>query len=62
MPPGLSAFDFIGTLSNGHKFVGEICHQKHVAVVMPGMYSNSENFTNNLGCWGVYFSSNNDKN
>ncbi|MFC6208251.1 hypothetical protein [Levilactobacillus tongjiangensis] len=45
----------IGTLSNGHRIMGNSYHPSKYLEVMPGMHSNSENFTNNSGHWVAYY-------
>ena len=49
----------VGTLSNGHRMMGSLKHPSKYFEVIPGMHSNSEDFTNNSGHWVAYYISGN---
>ncbi|WP_407887813.1 hypothetical protein [Levilactobacillus sp. N40-8-2] len=52
----------VGTLSNGHRMMGQTQHPSKYLEVIPGMHSNSESFTNNSGHWVAYYISGNGLN
>ncbi|WP_367294951.1 hypothetical protein [Levilactobacillus yonginensis] len=54
--------EYVGTLSNGHRVLGQTVHQKYAFEVMPGIHSNSETFSNSSNHWKLYFVSGNGKN
>ncbi|WP_125681299.1 hypothetical protein [Levilactobacillus yonginensis] len=50
---------YAGTLANGHRILGMTDKPQYNFEVMPGLYSNSESFSNNSGHWVIYYISGN---
>ncbi|MGX6428970.1 hypothetical protein [Levilactobacillus yonginensis] len=51
-----------GTLSNGHRMMGQSQHPSKYLEVMPGTYSNDTDFKNNSNHWVAYYISGNGLN